>query len=94
MGREQDVTGIGSTRLTLGLSTVFGITNIPGLLTNTLKYFSGGSLEIGGSNLTWGGGYMLGTSEVFNFSTVGTFYLCATGATVVAMLARGVGNNN
>lgn len=76
-------------RLAVGLSAIIGITLVPGQQVAVLKYFSGGSLEIGGSALTWGAGYLMGTSEVLNMKSQGTFYLAATGATAVAMLLRG-----
>ena len=86
---RDDVESLVGTRLTIGLSTIVGITVLPGQNAVIVKYFSGGSLEIGGSSLTWGAGYLLDTKEVVNVQSSGTFYLAATGSTVTCMLLKG-----
>lgn len=90
MSRE-DVDNIVSSKLTIGLSTIVGITGVAGDNSITFKYFSGGSLEIGGASLTWGSGYLLGTNEIVNIPVggIGAFYLAATGSTVIAYMLKG-----
>lgn len=90
MAREDDIHGITCGVLTIGLSTIVGITVIPGQIAVSLKYGAGGSLEIGGASLTWGAGYLFGTAEVKDFNSAATFYVAAKGATVTAYIMRGM----
>lgn len=97
-----DINVIGATRIAVGLSTIIKVTCTSSYqFANSLKWLSGGSLEIvqpqfsgsstqaGSASLGWGSGYILGTSEVFNVGGPATFYLAATGATAVAAFAIG-----
>ena len=69
--------------------TVSGFTVGSGFMSVVIKYFSGGSLEIGGSTLAPGNGYLISGSEVLSFDLRGSFYLAATGATVTAYILYG-----
>lgn len=81
----------GATQLTVGNSTVLRVIANPYESFNTLKYVSGGSLEIlkpqfSGSSTAAGGsfkglGYLLGSSEVFNLNSAQVFYLGTSGST-------------
>lgn len=89
MGARDDVYGYEGLRVSIGLSQIRGITIVPGQNACVVKYFSGGSLEIGGPSLTWGSGYMFSASEAISMQSSGTYYLAATGATVIAMIFKG-----
>lgn len=101
MARVQDVFGFGVTQLVIGLSSVLFIPPREKQLSMALKYVSGGSLEIFPSpvgatagttatGVSWGSGYLMGTTEVFNVQGAPRFYLAATGATAIAHLALGL----
>lgn len=103
MGTEQrDRTGeVLAQRMSIGLSTIHGITAFPGQIGLQLKILSGSSLEFGGSYVlgntgattafTWGNGYLVGGTEILSFNGTGSYYLAATGATVVALVLRRLG---
>lgn len=77
--------GIAGFRLAVGLSSVFGLTGLPGQIGIYVQYLAGGSLEIGGASLTWGQGCVMPTlvaPAIIN--TAGTIYLVASGATAIA----------
>lgn len=85
MSRQTDIHQMLGRRISVGLSTIIGVTVVAGQLAQAIKYFSGGSLEIGcTSGGGWGTAYLMGTSEVVNVDNAGTFYLAATGATAIA----------
>lgn len=90
MGREQDIHNLRSERVVVGLSTIHGVTVLPGQVGVLVKYFSGGTLEIGGQSLTWDAGYIFADSEAISIDSAGSFYLAATGATVTAMVLKGL----
>lgn len=83
------VYGLQGLRIFVGLSQIIGVTVAAGQNAAIVKYFSGGSLEIGGSTLTWGQGYLLDTKEIVSIQSTGTFYLAATGSTVTCMVLKG-----
>ena len=98
MARE-DVGSLLPEKFVIGLSSILGITALAGQNACSVKYASGGSLEIGGTAamttggitaFTWGNGYLMGTSEIFNANMMGTFYVAATGATVTCFIMRGM----
>lgn len=89
MSQRDELFGFDGLRLNVGLSQIIGVTVVAGQAAAILKYFSGGSLEVGGASLTWGAGYLLDTKEVMSFQTSGTFYLAATGSTVTCMMFKG-----
>ena len=89
---------MGSTRISVGLSAIIKIQAGARQYAESIKIFSGGgTLEIvpipvaltGSSAAGWGAGYPLGASEVFNIGGPATFYLAATGATMVAVMTLG-----
>jgi len=91
--------GLSSKRFAVGLSTIIGLTGIPGQcgLYVRLTNASGSTLEIGGASLTWGQGFQMPdssnvtTSQVF-FPVKGTVYFVATGATANVTVTRLVTN--
>lgn len=90
MAREDDVHGLDSIRIAVGLSGVVGVTVIPGQVAVTLKYVSGGTnIDLGGTALVSGSGYPLATTEIFNMTCAGTFYMTAAGATAIIAVVRG-----
>lgn len=89
MSQRDELFGFEGKRITVGLSQIVGVTVSAGQAAAIIKYFSGGSLEIGGASLTWGQGYLMDTKEVVSFQSSGTFYLAATGSTVTCMMFRG-----
>lgn len=104
MGREANVFGFLPTIIAVpaGATNSVLVSEQAGEVGGVLKYVSGGSLEIlncpvgttlsGGSLQALAGtGYLLGTAESINFAGAARFYLCATGATAVAHLLRGMG---
>lgn len=89
MAKDDDVhSGLGQ-RFAIGLSQIVGVTVTSGQCAAIYKYFSGGTLEIGGATLTWGNGYVFSPGEAIAMDSAGTFYFAATGATVVLMVLRG-----
>lgn len=82
----------------MGLSAIIKVAPTAYQYAEALKIFSGGgTLEIvspppaltGTSAVVWGTGYPLGASEVFSIGGPATFYLAATGATMVLAMALG-----
>jgi hypothetical protein len=89
MAKDDDVhSGLGQ-RFFVGLSTIFGVTVAPGQVGAIYKYFSGGTLEIGGATLTWGNGYVFAVGEAISMDSAGTFYFASTGSTSTLMVLRG-----
>lgn len=89
MAREDDIHSHVGERHVIGLSQIVGVTVLPGQVSTLFKYFSGGSLEIGGASLTWGSGYLMAVGEALSIDNAATFYLAATGATTIAYSLRG-----
>jgi hypothetical protein len=93
MAYELDISGFRGEKLVIGLSTIVGVTCLSFQNAVTFKNALGGSCELGGASLTWGQGYLLGVSglpvEIVNINGRGTFFACATGATVTAYIFRG-----
>lgn len=90
------VYGILTETLVMAPSVTVMITPLPGQISATLKWFSGGSLSITSASLTSGGctfasanAYLVGTTEVVNMNLAGNIYLMASGATCTAYLLRG-----
>ena len=84
---------IGATRITVGLSALVKVSPLAYGRGGVIKIFSGGgTLEIvaqpialtGSSAAGWGAGYPLAAAEVKAIDGPATFYLAATGATMVA----------
>lgn len=84
---------IGATRIIIGTSALVKVMPIPFQQKGYLKIFSGGgTLEIvpqppaltGTSAVVFGTGYPIGASEIKEIDGPATFYLAATGATMVA----------
>ncbi len=85
---------LGATRIPVGLSTIVKVAPTNNQIAMSVKILSGGgTLEIvPGATITgpgWGTGYPIGSSEVLNIGGPATFYLAATGATMVAAMILG-----
>lgn len=100
MAADSDcVGGLSSKQFAVGLSTVIGLTGVPGQCGLWVRQTNatGSTLEIGGASLTWGQGFQLpdctnvNTSQIF-FPVKGTVYFCATGATANVTVARLITN--
>lgn len=101
MAREADIHGFGTTLIAVGISAAFLVIENSKQVSGTIKYFTGGSLEIvgitsgftatGTSLIMSGLGYLLGTSEAVNYSGPARYYLAATGSTATAYLLTGYG---
>ncbi len=89
MSRETDLLSLVGERIIVGLSSIIGVTVAPGQLGGILKYSSGGTLWIGGLTLSVNAGYLVGGSESLSLDVCGTYYLAASGATVVTYSLRG-----
>lgn len=102
------VYGFQPSRLTIGSGATLAtwVTNVAGQNSLTLKYISGGTLEIIGATsingvqttiaLTdlaalSGNGYLIAANESLSFDGAPRFYLSATGATTIVQILRGMG---
>lgn len=104
MGMSQsELTVIGGTQIAIGLSQVIRVVAGAYQYSTGFKYSSGGSLEIvtpqpsgasTGASVSpaWGKGYLMGTAEVCSWDGPAAVYLCATGATAIAMFSVGYGS--
>lgn len=101
MARETTCYGLDATLLVIpaGASNALLITPIANQVSMSLKYASGGSLEIfkavsGGTQpavaISLGAGYPIATTEIVNCSGAPRFFLAATGATTLANLLIGL----
>lgn len=100
MARISEAFGLGVTQIAVGLSAPFLVLPREKQISLALKYVSGGSLEIFAaptgatsgsvSGVSWGLGYLMGQTEVFNIEGPTRFYLAATGATAIAHLMLGL----
>jgi hypothetical protein len=102
MARESDVYGFTGGLITVkaGGGSALLINAAPGQVSVTMKYASGGSLEIhpcpvgasAASTLPTGSsGYLLATSEVFNTSGPTRMFLVATGSDANVFFLKGLG---
>lgn len=93
--RSDDIFSVYPETLVIGPSLTALVTALPGQISVTLKYGSGGTLWFLGSSMTGGctfastQQYLIGGSEIFNMANSGQFRLGTTGATVICYLARG-----
>lgn len=94
MGRMNDIFALYPETITMAAGTSCIIQAIPGQLSVTLKYGSGGTLYFRGSSQSFGCSYTtiqrypIGTSEVFNFSGAGQFSVEVQGATTIFHIVR------
>lgn len=70
-------------RFNVGLSAIFGITNMPGQLSVSIEYYSGGTLEIVNPNasISWGQGWIIPTGSIVSIDTNSIIYLASSGTT-------------
>lgn len=98
MAREGNIFGVTTGIYTVGIgaSLALLVQGAPGEGSSTVKYFSGGSLEIIGIPVgtttvpTAGTGYLFGNGEVVNIAGAARYWLVATGATAIAYFAKGL----
>ncbi len=95
MASQEDVASIITQTINVGTSGGFyvGITGGPGVNSQILKYFSGGTLLIYGDTVSAAGAstlnaYVLGVSESLNLGGPTPYYVTSTGATSVLMLIK------
>lgn len=96
---QSQVAAYGATQIAVGLSAIIRVKPNANQYGGYFKIngAAGGSLEVvplpialtGTSAAGWGAGYLVGTSEVFALQGPATFYLAATGATIVIAFAPG-----
>ncbi len=88
---QNEINVIGATQFAVGLSQVVRIQPSAFQYSSAIKIGSGGSLEIvkpqlsgssTGTSLSWGMGYLMGSTEVFAWDGGAAIYLAASGATV------------
>lgn len=92
MSTQLYMSGLGATRIPVGLSQVIRLQMGDYQTVSAFKIISGGTLEIVKPQLSgtstaagsaWGTGYPVGTSEVVAVNGPAVYYLAATGTTVV-----------
>ena len=89
---QNDIVFFGATRVSIGLSAVIKITAPESCVAGFFKKLSGNTLEIVGHTAgtsAWTNGYRVGETECVNWVGPASFYLVATGATVVVGLVIG-----
>lgn len=84
-----DVDSLIGTQITVGLSAIVQVTVEARQNSVSFYKFSGGSLLVGGSTLTWTNGYIVQNTQIINVSSTGNFYLAAVGSTCVVMMLKG-----
>lgn len=99
MGREQDVLGLRTERVAIGLSAPIAFTPMPSQEGWLIKYqVLGGTLEISGTTgiaqglsfpvQTWGSGYIMDVTESISIDGPASFYLRSAGATSIVNVVR------
>ena len=98
MSTQNELLAIGATRIAVGMSSIIKCSPTAYSFGINLKILSGGgTLEIvssppsltGASSAVHGTGYPVGASESVTFDGPATFYLLATGATMVCTVLLG-----
>lgn len=99
MARELTAYGFTAGQYVVGVGASFSVLvqAAPGEISSTVKYFSGGSLELIGctgpgatGGVVAGSGYLFDAGEAVNIDGAARYYLCATGATAIAYFAKGL----
>lgn len=92
MATQNEFSVLGATRIPVGLSAIVKCQPTPYQFWTEMRILSGGgTLEIvpvpvalsGSSAAGWGVGYPMGISQIIDVRGPATFYLAATGATMV-----------
>ena len=86
---NNDLLAFEGRRIEIGLSAIIGVTVLPAQAGLIFKYWSGGTLWVGGATTTVGNGYLVSPNEAIGMNGRGTFYLAASGATCIAYIFRG-----
>lgn len=90
MARESISSDLLPQRINVGLSSLIGITGLPGQMSISLQYLSGGTLEIVslGASIGWGQGWIIPAQSIISADTSGTLWLASSGATTTIMVLR------
>ncbi len=95
MSSIEDVASIVAAQIVVGTSggSFVGVTGGPGVNSQVLKYFSGGTCTVYGDTMSAAGGsalfgYIMGTNESLNLGGPTPYYITASGATTVLMLIK------
>lgn len=81
------------TRVFIGLSSIIGITCLPGQQALTMQYLNGGTLEIVSppASINWGQGFVVPSNAILTFDLSGVVWLASSGATTTVQVIRGRG---
>jgi len=91
MAREKVIADFIPERITVGLSSIIGVSVRPGQISVSLEWLSGGTLLIVNPNTPalWDQGFVVPGSAICSFDMIGTLYLAAQSATTVVSVLRG-----
>lgn len=82
-------------RANIGLSQLIGITGLPGQISISIQYISGGTLEIAslGASIGWGQGWLVPAQSIVSMDLTSTLWLASSGATtsITVLVGRGEG---
>jgi hypothetical protein len=94
MAREAISADLLPQRVNIGLSSLIGITGLPGQMAVSLEYLSGGTLEIVslGASVGWGQGWIIPSQSIISADTNATIWLASSGATTISLSVTWVGN--
>lgn len=80
---RDDVFSFQGSVLAVGLSSIVEVPVDAFQNSCTFKYISGATLWVGGSTLTWGVGYPMGTGETISVDLSGSIFFAAAGSTAL-----------
>lgn len=94
---QQMVYGMGATQITVGLSAIVAVRPSAYAIADTMKILSGAGtlwvspipVALSGASAILGAGYPVGANEIINISGPATFYMSATGATMIVAMNIG-----
>jgi hypothetical protein len=97
VSQRDSIYGVYPERFNLASGVTLYIPPLPGQISMTLKYISGGSLSVIGSSFGYGitlpviasQVYTINDNELLNFNTSGGILLIATGSTAIFDVLRG-----
>lgn len=85
---------ISSFVVTVGLSTVVGLSLVPGQVELRVRRLDGSTLEIGGASVQIGNGFMLQTLAESVFHVTGQLYAVAGGTQSILAVTRVISNRS
>lgn len=91
MGREKVIAGFEPYSVAVGLSSLIGLTVMPGQINLSMQYMSGGTLRIESYGASLGSmqGFIVPTNAILTFDTIGTVWLSSAGATSIVQVLVG-----